>query len=287
MPSRRTALAILASGAAAACSPFRLLNALPSDPARRIAEDVPYGADSRQRLDVWAPAQARAGLPVLVFFYGGSWSSGAKRDYAFAARALAAEGFVVIVPDYRLVPAVRFPAFVEDAAQATAFAHAHAAQWGGDPARLAVGGHSAGAYLAAMVALDPSWLERAGGPRGAVKVWAGLSGPYDFFPFDVDASRDAFAAWPRPEETQPITYAGPGDPPAFLAHGLKDTTVRPRNTEVLAAKLKAAGVDVEVRRYPDLDHKDTVLALTRTFRGKAPVRADMSRFLHSRLGVRG
>lgn len=284
MTSRRSALAVLAAGAAGACSPFRLLNALPGDPARRIATDVAYGPDPRQRLDVWVPAPAGGRRPVLVFFYGGSWSSGSKGDYAFAARSLAAEGFAVVVPDYRLVPQVRFPIFVEDAAAAVAYARTHAAGWGGDPARLALAGHSAGAYLAAMVALDPAWLERAGAPAGTVKAWAGLSGPYDFLPFDVDASRDAFGAWPRPRETQPVAYAGAGDPPAFLAHGLKDTTVRPRNTEALAARLKAAGVEVEVRRYPDLDHKDTVLALTRTFRGKAPVRADMSRFLHARVG---
>ncbi len=284
MTSRRLALSLLLAGGAGACSPFRLLNALPSDPARLAARDVPYGEGPRRTLDVYAPRADVRNAPVVVFFYGGSWASGAKADYAFAGRSLAAEGFVVVVPDYRLVPDVRFPGFVEDAAAAVAFARAHAAAWGGDPARLALAGHSAGAYLAAMVALDPAWLARAGAPTGTVKAWAGLSGPYDFLPFDVDASRNAFGAWPRPEETQPITFAGAGDPPAFLAHGTRDTTVRPRNTQRLAARLRAAGVPVEARLYEGLDHKDVVLALTRTFRGKAAVRADVARFLHSRVG---
>ena len=282
--TRRSLLALLAAGGAAACSPFLLLNALPADGSRRVAGDVAYGGDPRQRLDVYAPARGAGPWPVLVFFYGGSWASGARRDYAFAGKALAAEGFLTVVPDYRLVPQVRFPGFVEDGASAIAFALAQAREWGGDPQRLALSGHSAGAYIAAMLALDPSFLAKAGVPAGAVKAWAGLSGPYDFYPFDVKVAQDAFGNWPDPAATQPITFAGAGDPPSFLAHGTKDTTVKPRNTQALAAKLRAAGVAVDERLYDGLDHKDVALALTRTFRGKAPVRADMSRFLHSRLG---
>ncbi len=284
MNDRRRLLALLAAASASACSPFRVLNALPSDPARRVAQGVPYGADPRQTLDVYAPAAGGQGRPVLVFIYGGSWASGARGDYAFAGRSLAAEGFVTVVPDYRLVPQVRFPGFVEDGAAAVAYARAHAREWGGDPDRLVIAGHSAGAYIAAMLALDAAFLAKAGAPPGTVKAWAGLSGPYDFYPFDVKASQDAFGQWPDPAATQPITFAGAAAPPTFLAHGTKDTTVKPRNTERLAAKLRAAGVPVDEHLYDGLDHKDVVLALTRTFRGKAPVRADMVRFLHSRVG---
>lgn len=292
MTGRRQLLTLAAAAGAAACSPFRVLNALPSDPARRVVQGAAYGADPRQTLDVYAPAGDGAaagegggkGRPVLVFFYGGSWATGAKADYAFAGRSLAAEGFVTVVPDYRLVPQVRFPGFVEDGAAAVAYARTHAREWGGDPGRVALAGHSAGAYIAAMLGLDPTYLAKAGAPAGTVKAWAGLSGPYDFLPFDVKASQDAFGAWPTPAETQPITFAGVGDPPTFLAHGTKDTTVKPRNTDALAARLKGAGVPVEAHFYEGLDHKDVVLALTRTFRGKAPVRADMVRFLHSRVG---
>ena len=284
MTARRQLLAVLAASGAAACSPFRVLNALPADRAVRLAQGVPYGEGPRRTLDVYVPGAGGRGRPVLVFFYGGSWASGAKGDYAFAGRSLAADGFVTVVPDYRLVPQVRFPGFVEDGAAAIAYARAHAAEWGGDPDRLVIAGHSAGAYIAAMLALDPRFLARAGAPAGTVKAWAGLSGPYDFYPFDVKASQDAFGQASDPAATQPITFAGPGDPPTFLAHGSRDTTVKPRNTERLAARLRAAGVPVETHLYEGLDHKDVVLALTRTFRGKAPVRADMTRFLHSRVG---
>ena len=287
MTPRRSLLAALAAaaagGGAAACSPLRLLNALPADAARVASRSVAYGRDPRQTLDVYVPPRAGPEpAPVLVFFYGGSWATGAKADYAFAGRSLAAEGFVTVVPDYRLVPQVRFPGFVEDGAAAVTYALSHAADWGGDPSRLVLAGHSAGAYIAAMLALDARFLARAGAPPGAVRAWAGLSGPYDFLPFDVKASQDAFGAAPDPAATQPITFAGPEDPPAFLAHGARDTTVKVRNTERLAARLRAAGVPVEAHVYEGLDHKDVVLALTRTFRGKAPVRADMARFLHSR-----
>lgn len=283
MTERRSLLALAAGAGVAGCSPFRLLNALPSDAARVAARDVAYGRDPRQTLDVYVPHRVESEpAPVLVFFYGGSWASGAKADYAFAGRSLAAEGFVTVVPDYRLVPDVRFPAFVEDGAAAVVHAMAHAGGWGGDASRLVLAGHSAGAYIAAMLALDPGYLARAGAPPGVVRAWAGLSGPYDFLPFDVKASQDAFGAWPDPAATQPITFAGAQDPPTFLAHGSKDTTVKVRNTERLAAKLRAAGVPVEAHVYEGLDHKDVVLALTRTFRGKAGVRADMARFLHSR-----
>ncbi len=283
MSDRRTLLAALAAGGAAACSPFRLLNALPADAARVAVKDVAYGPGPRRTLDVYVPDRPGAEpAPVLVFFYGGSWASGAKADYAFAGRSLAAEGFVTVVPDYRLVPEVRFPAFVEDGAAAVIHAMAHAGSWGGDASRLVLAGHSAGAYIAAMLALDPGYLARAGAPPGVVRAWAGLSGPYDFLPFDVKASQDAFGAWPDPAATQPITFAGAQDPPTFLAHGSRDTTVKVRNTEHLAARLRAAGVPVESHVYAGLDHKDVVLALTRTFRGKASVRADMARFLHSR-----
>ena len=260
-----------------------MLNALPADLARRVARDVAFGPDPRQRLDVYAPVGVSSPLPVVVFFYGGSWANGARSDYAFVGRSLAQAGFLAVVPDYRLVPQVRFPAFVEDGAAATACVRAHAAGWGGDAERIALAGHSAGAYIAAMLALDARFLRRAGAP-GPVKAWAGLSGPYDFYPFDVKAAQDAFGAFADPMATQPITFARGDAPPAFLAHGSADTVVRPRNSLRLAARLQAAGAAVEPHLYPGLDHKDLLLALTRSFRGKAPLRAEMTAFLHRRLG---
>jgi acetyl esterase/lipase len=256
---------------------FNLL--MPKDRASaRIAEGLSYGPGERHKLDVYAPrAAAMARLPVIVFFYGGSWNSGRRQGYAFAARALAARGFVVVLPDYRLVPEVRYPEFLRDCAAAVRWSRSHAGAWGGDGERIVLIGHSAGAYNAAMVALDPGLL---GPDRSAIRGFAGLAGPADFLPLDDPASIAAFGAWPRPAETQPVSHAGPGAPPALLLHGTGDTRVRPRNSHRLAARLNAAGGDVRLKLYPGLGHVGILIALAIPFRRQAPVLADVAAFAH-------
>lgn len=270
------------------CSPLALFDALgPRDKGGRLAvRDAAYGEDPRQRLDVFVPALPVDRAPVLVFFYGGSWSSGSKDDYAFAAQALAAQGFVTVLPDYRLYPKARFPDFLEDGAAAIAWVRDNIAAQGGDPSRIVLAGHSAGAYNAAMLGLDPRYLRRAGVDPRVIRAVAGLSGPYDFLPFDQKTSIDVFGQAPDPRATQPVTFAGPHSPPTFLATGDADTTVRPRNTASLAERLRAARVPVQERVYPGLDHADTLLSLSVTFRRKAPVLAEMSAFLHQHAGAR-
>jgi acetyl esterase/lipase len=245
----------------------------------RVATGIRYGSLPRQRLDVWRPSGPDGAAPVLVWFYGGSWNSGDRGDYGFAARAFAEKGFVVVVPDYRLVPVVRYPAFVEDAAAAVAWTRANASRFGGDPERIVLAGHSAGAYLAVMLALDARWLGAAGVATGTVKAVAGLAGPYDFMPFDTDASRQAFGQFPRPAATQPISHVRADAPPLWLATGTADTTVRPRNSESLATRQRAQGGSARLVRYNALDHYDIVMALARPFRGKAPVLDDAAAFL--------
>jgi acetyl esterase/lipase len=267
--------------ALAGCSPLAAFNTLgPRDAGGvRAAENVPYGTEPRQTLDVYVPAERPSGAPVLVFFYGGSWTWGSKADYAFVGQALAAQGFVTILPDYRLFPTVPYTGFLADSAAAVAWAHTHAAAYGGDPDRIVLAGHSAGAYNAAMVALDTRLLRAAGANPGIVRGFAGLSGPYDFLPLDPGTAQDVFGDAPDKAATQPITYVRPTSPPAFLAAGDQDTVVRPRNTTALAARLQAAGVTVEAHLYPGLDHPDTLLALSRFFRGKAPELEQMTAFL--------
>jgi acetyl esterase/lipase len=283
---RRVAAALASLLLASGCSRLALFDALvPKDRGGvRVAQGVAYGADPRQRLDVYAPRRSGGGpRPVVVFFYGGSWSSGERAGYAFVGQALAARGLVAVVPDYRLVPHVRYPAFVEDGAAAVRWAIGHAGAYGGAADRIVVMGHSAGAYIAAMLAVDDRWL---GADRAHVRALVGLAGPYDFAPFDVAASRDAFGAWPRPAETQPVTWAGANDPPALLAYGGDDRTVRPRNSEALAERLRAGGVPVELRAYPGIGHVGLLLAIARPFRGRAPVLDDAVRFIAQHAGPR-
>ncbi|GEP11573.1 alpha/beta hydrolase [Methylobacterium gnaphalii] len=264
------------------CSPLALFDALgPRDAGARLSlKDAAYGEDPRHRLDVFTPVGNVANAPVLVFFYGGSWKSGSKEDYAFAAQALAAQGFVTVLPDYRLYPQVRFPDFLDDGARAIAWVRDHIAAYGGDPKKIVLAGHSAGAYNAVMLGLNPAYLRRAGVEPQTIRAVAGLSGTYDFFPFDQGTSIDLFGQAPDPKGTQPITFAGPNSPPAFLATGDADTTVRPRNTKSLAARLRDARVPVQERIYAGLDHADTLLALSITFRSKAPELSEMAAFLH-------
>ncbi|WP_426168769.1 alpha/beta hydrolase [Sandarakinorhabdus sp. DWP1-3-1] len=288
--TRRWAIAgaITAFAAVSGCTRLGTLNGVndltPGDGGTdRLAADVAYGRDPRQQLDIYAPTGART-APVLVFFYGGSWNSGRRQDYAFAARALAARGFVVVVPDYRLVPQVTYPGFVEDGAAAVAWAVANIARYGGDPARLGVTGHSAGAYIALMLALDRRWLAAAGTPD-AVKAAVGLAGPYDFAPFEPGgAAEAAFGGFPDVRATQPVTYARAGAPPVLLLTGADDTTVRPRNAVNLAAALTAAGSAATVKTYPGIGHIGIILALSKPFRGKAPALADSAAFFRARLG---
>ena len=258
--------------------PLGAFNALmPKDRASaRVARGVAYGAAERLKLDVYAPRPAAAGKrPVILFFYGGSWNSGRRQGYAFAARALAARGFVVVVPDYRLVPEARYPDFLRDCAEAVRWARRNAGRFGGDGERIVLTGHSAGAYNAAMIALDPGLL---GADRAAIRGFAGLAGPYDFLPLDDPSTIAAFGAWPRPSETQPISYARAGAPPVLLLHGEADSRVKPRNSRKLAELLRAVGGDVRLKLYPGLGHVGILTALARPFRRQAPVLADVAAF---------
>ena len=141
-----------------ACSPLRLINATVASGTHTVQRDLAYGSEARQRADVYLPAVTTRNAPIAVFFYGGSWSSGDRGDYRFVGEALASRGVVTVVADYRLSPEVRYPVFLQDSAQAVRWAAERAASFGASRDRLFIVGHSAGAYNAAMLALDPRWL---------------------------------------------------------------------------------------------------------------------------------
>jgi len=248
--------------------------------ARRVAFDVAYGKAPRRKLDIYDNAAAGAyPKPVLVFFYGGGWHGGDKDHYGFVARAYAAKGFLVILPDYRLVPDVRFPVFVEDSAAAIAWAWHNAARFGGDPNRIVTAGHSAGAYNAILPALDRRWLAAEGLPDTVIKAAAGLAGPYDFYPFAKPSSINAMGRYPRPLETQPIRFVRADAPPLWLGHGTADSNVRVRNSRNLAAALTKVGAPVVLREYPGSSHNDLIMAVSRIFRTRLPVLDESSAFL--------
>lgn len=273
------ALAVLAGLVGlAVVRPLTAFNLLvPKDPAADlVGKGVAYGALPRQRLDIYRPVTATESLPVIFFFYGGAWNSGRRQDYSFVGQALAARGYLVVIPDYRLVPEVRFPSFLEDCAQALRWTRRNASSFGGDGGRLILTGHSAGAYNAAMLALDTRWL---GEDRLAVRGLVTLAGPFDFLPLDDPATIATFSRWPSPEETQPIRFASRAAPPTLLLHGEDDDRVRPRNSRQLDAALNGVGAQAELRLYPSVSHAGILLALARPLRGNAPVLDDIDRFV--------
>ena len=280
------ALLLAAVLAVAACAPLALINGLVPGDTYRAERGIAYGPLERQRLDLYLPAASAtdpAGAPVIVFFYGGNWNSGARGDYLFAGEAFASQGFVTVLADYRLYPEVKFPDFLNDSARAFAWVEKNIARFGGDPRRIVLAGHSAGAYNAAMLAFNPAYLRAAGADPASVKAFVGLAGPYDFMPLTGAITKAVFGFPDTPAATQPINFIPAADgtrpPPVLLLTAPDDTTVKPGNSERLAIKLRAAGGQVQEISYPGLDHRRIVGALAAPLRGLAPVLADVTAFV--------
>lgn len=272
---------VCACTALAGCSPFAFQNA--AAPGKELSgqADVAYGPLSRQKLDVYVPDAAVARpYPVVVFFYGGGWESGQRKDDRFVGAELATRGVVTIVADYRLYPEVVFPAFVEDAALAVKWAQDRAGELGGNPKRLFLMGHSARAQIAAMLALNDKYLRAAGANPRAISGLIGLSGPYDFLPLKSATLKKIFGD-PALRATQPIEFVSAGAPPTLLINGSSDTTVDPGNSRRLAAALKAAGRPVEYRVYSDIGHGRVVAGFSPPLARGVPVVDDVMRFIDS------
>jgi acetyl esterase/lipase len=279
--SRRAALAGLAALAGSACSEIEFLAAnLPAAfGAYHRRTDVAYGADGRQRLDVYVPDKGAAErFPVVVFWHGGRWSSGDKSDYRFVGAALAQAGCVAVLPNYRHYPAVRMPGFMQDSARAAAWAANYAREFH-TKGRFFLMGHSAGAHLAALVTLDPRYFGAIDAPVPSVAGVIGLSGPYDFLPLLESDLQDMFGPPELYPQSQPINFVRADAPPMLLVHGERDTTVAPRNSRNLAAALRAKGARATLRLYPKLQHADTVAALSEPARWRAPILAEITAFV--------
>ncbi|WP_416355024.1 alpha/beta hydrolase [Aureimonas phyllosphaerae] len=282
----RLLLLLSLAGFLSACSGAALLNSVTSRAGYETVRNLRYMPGDRGTLDLYVPYGAGPATPIVVFIYGGSWDSGSKSIYPFVGQSLASAGYIVAIPDYRVYPDVLFPGFVEDGARAVA-AVRKLGETGG--AGLAAGshplflmGHSAGAQIAALLAYNKRYLSRAGGRP--VAGFIGLSGPYDFLPLKEERYKRIFPPALR-EASQPVNFVGRGDPPTFLAHGGKDTTVDPENMRSLARRLRAAGVPVSENLYPGLDHIGTVSSFATALPlGNRQLRADVLDFLkdHSR-----
>lgn len=284
-PPRRSVLRRLAGLAGlaglAACSKLAFVAAnLPAAfGAYQRRANLAYGTHPKQQLDVFTPeAPAASSRPLVVFWYGGRWTSGDKDDYRFVGAALAQIGVVAVLPNYRHYPDVKMAGFMSDAAQAARWAALHATELGADPSRLYLMGHSAGAHLAALVTLDRRYF-MAAGPAPAIAGVIALSGPLDFLPLTDPDLQDMFGPPERYGDSQPINFVRRDAPPMLLVHGLADRTVWPKNSINLAAALRAQDVPVTLKLYPGLGHADTVAALSRPARNRAPTLADIAAFI--------
>ena len=261
-----------------AFSPVDLLNFWEPTGAWEEYPGLCYGAGPRQRLDVYRPRHA-AKAPVLVFFYGGSWQRGSRDLYRFVGASLAAQGIVTVVPDYSIFPPTRFPMFVEDAARAVRFTRDRSPQWGGDPARLVLMGHSAGAYIAAMLSFDSRWLRQVGlNSQTDLAGFIGLAGPYDFLPIKSRTLRTIFGGANR-AETQPISFVTGKEAPSLLITPWRDPLVSPENSRRMAAKVRAHGGVAEVLAYGRVGHLTLIGAFAPGLRVLAPVLRETTQFV--------
>ena len=270
-----------------ACSPTKLLTwNIPQDGFTR-QDNIPYASGDRHSLDIYQAKQPLPGQPVIVFFYGGEWKFGAKEQYRFVAEPLANRGITVVVADYRIYPPTPFPGFIDDSATAVGWVHAHAAEFGGNPNNIFVMGHSAGAYNAVFLALDPEYLAKAGMQPEDLAGVIGISGPYNFLPITWPELKPIFEVVPDLNITQPITYADGKNPPLLLLAGAVDTTVDPiKNTETLYKTVLAKGGPATEKLYPDVAHIGAILAFAPTFAGKAPIVDDVVEFVKAKTRVR-
>jgi acetyl esterase/lipase len=262
-----------------ACASPQMANRMAADSGYKLVENQPYERSRGLDLDVYYPPQA-AGAPVVVFFHGGRWTLGNKAEFRFVGQALASRGFVAVIPNVRQYPKVRFPDFVDDAAHAVRWARENARGYGGDPDQLFVMGHSSGAHIAALLALNPEYLKAAGGDREQLRGMIGLAGASDFMPITAPDLRDLFGPVDRFRYAQPVFYVDGQNPPLLLMHGRNDKVIPVKNTESLAQQVAKSGGAVETVLYDSLSHAMILNSMASYLRGRADVLDNIEEFVN-------
>ena len=276
---KRLATLVMCLPLLAACSGNPVLNVLAPSSGYQAALKLIYDEGRNLRADIYQPEGAK-GAPVVVFFYGGRWTTGDKEDYEFVGEALSSQGFIAVIPNLRQYPDVKFPAFVEDAAQAVKWTRSVIGRYGGDPSKLFVMGHSSGAHVAAMLALNEAYLKGAGGSRHWLRGMIGLAGPYDFLPMTDPDLRDIFGPPEKFDQSQPINFVEGDNPPLLLMHGEDDEVVWVKNTHNLARAVQKAGGTVETVYYRELSHNRIVSVLGAPLRSFADVLQQAAQFIN-------
>lgn len=243
-----------------------------------VTRDISYGNAPHQLLDLYVPqADIENKGQLVVFIYGGSWTSGAKENYYFVADALTSAGYTVAIPDYIKFPAAAFPSFVEDVALSIAWLSSNMQGFAATNEMILMG-HSAGAHTGALLISDPTYLAAHQLQIDSVSAFIGIAGPYSFIPKEKKF-RDIFANLEDFQEMQALHYVQGLEPPMLLLHGDEDTTVLLRNSEEFAAKVNTMGGTAETQVYSGQGHVSPVLGLSRIFDRDNSVRTDILEFL--------
>lgn len=258
------------------CSPLRLVNGLTPNHAERVERSIAYGIEARQKLDIYLPEQSGDDSPVVVFFYGGSWRSGERGNYQFVGQTLASRGLITVIPDYRLYPEVRFPGFIEDGARALAWINNNISE---SEHGVVLIGHSAGAHLAMLLALDHQYLQAVGLSSSQLKGIVGLAGPYAFNPLSYRKTKPIFSGLINIDITRPVTHACNISPPLLLLHGDDDGLVLPDNSEQLHELRQECGMESNYIELNDVGHFDILLGLSETLSTRAPVLDPIHNFI--------
>jgi len=227
----------------------------------RVVQNLDYVegqdyADAKDKLDLYLP-EAQAGFPVVVFFHGGGLTNGNKDGSVHVGQALASRGIGAAVVNYRLSPSVAHPDHAKDAARSTAWVHRNIGQYGGDPAKIFVSGHSAGAYLAALLVLDPRYLIHESMSPNDLAGAAPISGFFYVDKVAPDRSKDVWGEDPFDWlGASPSQFVRDDAPPMLLLYADGDDPWRREQNEDLKAALEAEGhKDVATVQIADRDHR--------------------------------
>lgn len=260
------------------CSPLLVLSNLSMENENVTVLQKRYGESERQQFDLYMPETIMANSPVVAFFYGGGWKRGEKEKYGFVGQTLSGKGYVTVIPDYRLYPEVKFPAFVDDGARLIAWVRNNLEQAKNG---VVVMGHSAGAHTAALLLLDHSYLENRGQSQNIIRGMIGLAGPYGFNPLEYRSTRPIFAAADPLDSARPVTFACAAAAPLLLLHGDSDTVVIPENSRELKQRVETCGGRVEYLELPETGHYTIILGLSDSFLKNNAILAPITAFLEN------
>lgn len=282
----RYALALMAC-LSSACSPIKALNTLVPESGYELVSAVEYGGHPRQKLDIYLPKNVKASdaqklddsKKVIIFYYGGNWDSGERADYKFVAESLTSLGHIVVVPDYRVYPDVLFPGLIADPVSVAKWVKTNIKKYDGDGDKIFLAGHSAGAHIAVMMAINSEYLAKESLKPSDFAGVIGLAGPYDFLPLKSNRLKSIFGAEAEQWKSQPINFVDGKNPPLLLAVGMKDGTVWPRNSFNLSKKIKDNNGLVEVVEFASYNHIDMVAKLAKPLRGNGELLKSVAAFI--------